>query len=198
MLAQMSGGRDTVAAMKKILPTVLVILGLAAAPAFAQSSGGKSGGDEASLSLGGGKGTDPGPGVAAEGEIVAGNDANRAVENIASPVDPLGDPAGFIETLVTWWKAGYLSVFFLAVAYGLVLVAARYVPLFQNGKWALGVAVGAAFLGDLVTRLSTGTPVTIPMLIAAAGVAWAVYINGSKASQIATKAVDAKTFGHTS
>jgi hypothetical protein len=179
--------------MKKMLPTLLVAIGLAAAiPALAQTGTGKSGGDVTAATA---AEVEAAPPALNEEVVAGGSDADQAIENLASPVDPLGNPAGYVETLVTWWKAGYLIVFFVAIGYGGVLVLARYVPLFQSGKWALAATVGAAFLGDLIARLATGTPVTIPIVLAAAGYAWTTYINGNKASQIATKAVNAKTFG---
>lgn len=183
--------------MKCIYTGILALL-LLVVPisAMAQASGGKSGGDEASIGLGGGKGG-PTPPPALSEEVQAGSDANQAIENLASPVDPTGDPAGWVDTMVTYWKAGYFLPFAFLLALGLVTLAAKYVPwVAATPKRALVVAAVTAFLGEFVVRLGTGSPLTVAIVMAAFGAAINTWTNGNKAADRSAVATAAK-FGPT-
>lgn len=122
-------------------------------------------------------------------KVAVGADATEAVEQLAAPVDPLGDPAGFVDIAVTWWKAGWVLPWFILIAYGLLAIAARKVAWLTNPRNAIWTAAGVAVLGDLVVRLSTGAPMALPILFAALGMGWSTILNGKAAA----KAQEAKT-----
>jgi hypothetical protein len=167
--------------MKKLLTVLIVALGLAASsPVLAQASGGKSGVAELDGSLGGGKVV-----PSASEEVVANsNDSDQAVENLADPVDPVGNPAGFLDTLLTWWRAGWFLPFSFALGFGLVTYASRYVTwLGATPKRALVMAAATTFFGEVVARLATGAPFAAPIILAALGSAFNVWANGGKAAQ---------------
>jgi hypothetical protein len=177
--------------MKQILTVVLAFLLVAFMPSasFAQTGTGKSGVAEVGGSMSGGKG---GP-SASEVVVANSNDSDQAVENLADPVDPVGNPAGFLDTLLTWWRAGWFLPFSFALGFGLVTYAARYVTwLGATPKRALVMAAATTFFGEVVARLATGAPFAAPIILAALGSAFNVWANGGKAAQRSADGVAAK------
>jgi uncharacterized membrane protein (UPF0136 family) len=128
------------------------------------------------------------PPVISEEVIAAGSDTNQAVDNLSDPVDPVGNPAGFLDKAITWWKAGWSMAFTFLLALGLVTVLASYVPWFgATAQRALATAAGTAFLTEMVVRLSTGSPITFPIVMAAIGIGINTWMTGKKAQANAAK-----------
>jgi hypothetical protein len=114
----------------------------------------------------------------AQPAIVAGEPVNETIELLASPVDPVGDPAGTLDVAITWWKAGWFKPLGILVAFVALTLLSLKVPWLRVGYRLAATTIAIDALGDLLARLATGVPLTFPLAMASATAAVLVFLRG--------------------
>jgi hypothetical protein len=110
--------------------------------------------------------------------IEVGQPVNQAIEQLSSPVDPVGDPAGTLDLAITWWKAGWFKPLGILAAFVLLTLLSLKVPWLRVGYRLAATSIALDALGDLVARLSTGVPLTFPLAMASVTAAILVFLRG--------------------
>jgi hypothetical protein len=158
--AEARGTEAAVAALEPLPATGRHVAAWAAAPveAAVELDAGADAGDGA-VATPAAKAAEPGP------AIEVGQPVNLAIEQLASPVDPVGDPAGTLDLAITWWKAGWFKPLGILVFFVLLTLAKRKIAWLGVGYRLAATTVILDATSDVLARLATGVPLTAPLII---------------------------------
>jgi hypothetical protein len=126
--------------------------------------------------------------------IEVGQPVNEAIERLASPVDPVGDPAGTLDLAITWWKAGWFKPLGILVFFVLLTLAKRRIAWLGVGYRLAVTTVILDATSDVITRLAAGIPLTAPLIIGSLTAALLLFLkatgtasmSGGKSGGVAT------------
>ena len=115
---------------------------------------------------------DAGPAAAATSDIATAEPPAPAAAPVepdgsTQPATPVAVDASFWSRVEALWRSGSLSNALLLAALGLLILARRWVPLFQRGNLAMYSAIGVTGLTTLAEPLSRGTTPSLAMIITA-------------------------------
>jgi hypothetical protein len=126
--------------------------------------------------------TEAAPPPPAAPTIEVGQPVNRAIEQLASPVDPIGDPAGTLDLAITWWKAGWFKPLGILVFFVLLTLAKRRIAWLGVGYRLAATTVILDATSDVLARLATGIPLTVPLVIGSLTAALLLFLRPATAS----------------